>query len=53
MAGLPWKYLLAAALIVAGVLLAGCGATVCWRRWKCWRCKSVEDIRREEGKPDS
>lgn len=43
------KYLLAIALAIAGLLLIGCGTTVCWLRFGRNRGKTVEEIRREEG----
>jgi len=48
--GLPWNYALAMILALAGLMLMGCGVTVCWKRWRCWSCKSVDEIRREEDK---
>jgi hypothetical protein len=51
MFGLPARYFLAILLALAGVMLVTCGCTVCWLRWGRRHPKSVEDIRREQGKP--
>lgn len=50
MFGLPGNYILALVLLIAGILLIGCGSTVCWLRWGRCRGKTVEDIRREQGR---
>jgi hypothetical protein len=44
------QHLIAFLMALAGLLLIGCGTTVCWLRWGRNRGKSVEDLRREQGK---
>jgi hypothetical protein len=50
MFGFPTQYILAFVLLILGASLIVCGTTVCWLRWGRCRGKSVEQIRREQGK---
>lgn len=49
LSGYPVKYLVAAALFLAGLLLLACGANVCWIRWaRRGGKKTVKELQEED-----